>query len=115
MTDDEKEAFEKIKDAAAVGTIGFAADDLTGQLDEEIQDIYRAFRLAQTGAEPRRPIWVADVQPLSLVLGRGGDGNIVGSDLQALVAAGKALGIDLDPNEFWEVAALRLRSHRSLQ
>lgn len=111
VTDDEKEALEKIKDAAAANKVCFAADDLTEQLDEEIQDIYGAIRVAQTGKPPKRAIWVANGQTLGAVLGS----PPTLQDYRALSEAGQALGIPLDSHEYWEVAALRLRLHRRLQ
>ena len=80
-----------------------APDTLTSRLNTEVQRIFLALREAE-GIVPKRPLWVGNGYPLSVVL--------MGDQQQwerTVAQASIKLGIDLNVNDKWEDAALRLR------
>ncbi len=93
---------------------GYFPDNLTAQLNGEIQRIYGAIRAAE-GREVKRPLWTADGVRIHMVLPWNEDGTATPEGVAAVKAAGEALGIPLTPEDIWEVAALRLRDHEQTQ
>ncbi len=110
-----EEALAHIREAVGDGgTVKFAPDNLTAQLNGEIQRIYGAIRAAE-GREVKRPLWTADGVRIHMVLPWNEDGTATPEGVAAVKAAGEALGIPLTPEDIWEVAALRLRDHEQTQ
>ncbi len=108
-----EEALAVIQAAAQTEDISFANDSLCDLLDSEIQEIYVAIRIAEKGQAPQRGLWMSDGQRISIVMPLGSDGRATPEAGEAVKRAGVSLGIELDIQDKWEDAALRLREKRS--
>ena len=109
-----EEALAWAREAVAEGTIEFGSDTLTAQFDAEIQEIYAAVRMAETGKPPRRPIWTADGQTIGFVVALDDAGRPTAAARDAVRSAGRQLGIELSVDDVWEEAAMRLRATRAV-
>jgi len=107
------EALAQIKEAAAAGRMRFADDTVNATLDDEIQQIFVAIRMAVAGQPPKRPLWTADGTSLSAVLPLDDDGHVTPEGHEAVARASVDLGIPLSSKDLWRDAALRLREKSS--
>lgn len=111
-----EEALALIKEAAENGNVAFAPSQQAEALDPEIQEIFAAIRVAQTGRTPKRGIMASDESSLSDVLDfdvADGVFTLRPEEVRALSEASQKLGIELHRGDLFVDAALRLRELRS--
>lgn len=106
----ERATADTIRTAVMKGEFKMAPDVLTSQLDDEIQEVFIALYLTHKGKEPKRALWVADGQPLGVVLDWDPEAKkYTDKSLVSLKKVSDLLKIPLAPDTLWEDAALALR------